>query len=272
MKAEDMFDLTGHVALVTGAASGIGLACAEILAESGAHVMLTSRNAATLDPQVARLKAAGLPVEGMVADVTDHDALKASFDAAVSKWGKLDIAIANAGISGGFGIVAPEGMIENLPLQKYLDVIAINQHGVLHTVQLAAQRMIPNKYGRIVIVSSIAGLASELTSYAYSMSKAAIQHLGRMAARQLAQHNIMVNVMAPGPVYTHIGDGALDKFPEAVKRFAGIIPQNRLGQTDELKGIALLLSSPAASFINGTVIPVDGGALTMRVPPRRPQQ
>ncbi len=271
MSAKDMFDLTGHVALVTGAASGIGLAHAEILAESGAKVMLTSRHAQTLDPQVARLKAAGLAVEGLVADVTDYDALKASFDATVAKWGKLDIAVANAGISGGHGIVSPEGMIENLPLARYLDVIAINQHGVVNTVQLAAQRMIPNKYGRIIIISSIAGLASELTSYAYSMSKAAIQHLGRMAARQLAQHNIMVNVMAPGPTYTHIGDGALDKFPEAVKRFAGIIPQNRLGQVDELKGLALLLASPAASFINGTVIPVDGGALTMRVPPRRPQ-
>lgn len=271
MNAKDMFDLTGHVALVTGAASGIGLAHAEILAESGAKVMLTSRHAQTLDPQVARLKAAGLAVEGKVADVTDYDALKTAFDATVAKWGKLDIAVANAGISGGHGIVSPEGMIENLPLQKYLNVIAINQHGVVNTVQLAAQRMIPNKYGRIIIISSIAGLASELTSYAYSMSKAAIQHLGRMAARQLAQHNIMVNVMAPGPTYTHIGDGALDKFPEGAKRFASIIPRGVIGQTDELKGLALLLASPAASFINGTVIPVDGGALTMRVPPR-PQQ
>ena len=269
MDAKEMFDLNGQVALVTGAASGIGLAYAEILAASGAKVMLTSRHSQTLDPQVARLKAQGLDVAGMVADVSDYDALKAAFDATVAKWGKLDIAVANAGISGGHGITSQEGMIENLPLEKYLDVVAINQHGVTATVQLAAQKMIPNKYGRIVIISSIAGLASELTSYAYSMSKAAIQHLGRMAARQLATHNIMVNVIAPGPVYTHIGDGALDKYPEAVKRFAGIIPQNRLGQTDELKGIALLLASPAASFINGTVIPVDGGALTLRVPPRK---
>ncbi|HEX4112537.1 MAG TPA: SDR family oxidoreductase [Stellaceae bacterium] len=269
MDTKQMFDLTGQAALVTGAASGIGLACAEILAESGARVMLTSRHAQTLDPQVARLKQAGLDVDGIVADVTDYAALTGAFDATVARWGKLDICFANAGISGGHGIVSPEGMIENLPLQKYLDVIDINQHGVVHTVQLAAQRMIPNKYGRIVIISSIAGLASELTSYAYSMSKAAIQHLGRMAARQLAPHNIMVNVMAPGPVYTHIGDGALDKFPEGAKRFAGIIPRNRLGQTDELKGLALLLASPAASFIAGAVIPVDGGALTMRVP--RPQ-
>jgi len=271
MDANEMFDLTGQVALVTGAASGIGLACAEILADSGARVMLTSRRAQTLDPQVARLRQAGRDVEGLVADVADRARLEEAFDAAVAKWGKLDIAVANAGISGGYGIVQPDGMIENLPLQKYLDVIEINQHGVVHTVQLAAQRMIAGEYGRIIIVSSIAGLASELTSYAYSMSKAAIQHLGRMAARQLAQYNVMVNVMAPGPVYTNIGDGALDRFPAAAKRFAGIIPQNRLGRTDELKGLVLLLASPAASFINGTVIPVDGGALTMRVP-RQPQQ
>jgi NAD(P)-dependent dehydrogenase (short-subunit alcohol dehydrogenase family) len=265
-----MFDLSGQVALVTGAASGIGLACAEILAESGARVMLTSRHAETLDPQVARLKELGAEVAGIVADVTDYAALKRAFDETVTRWGRLDICVANAGISGGHGITSPEGVIEQLPLQRYLDVIAINQHGVVHTVQLAAQNMIPRKYGRIIIISSIAGLASELTSYAYSMSKAAIQHLGRMAARQLAPHNIMVNVMAPGPVHTHIGDGALDKFPEAAKRFAGIVPQNRLGRTDELKGLALLLASPAASFISGAVIPVDGGALTMRVP-RRPQ-
>jgi NAD(P)-dependent dehydrogenase (short-subunit alcohol dehydrogenase family) len=264
MGTEKMFDLSGQVALVTGAASGIGLAYAEILAEAGAKVMLTSRGD-NLGQQVTRLKHAGLDVDGLVADVADYAALKRAFDATVAKWGKLDIACANAGISGGHSVATPEGMIENLPLERYLDVIKINQHGVVHTVQLAAQKMIPNKYGRIIITSSIAGLASELTSYAYSMSKAAIQHLGRMAARQLAQHNIMVNVIAPGPVYTHIADGALDRFPEAVERFAGIVPQNRLGTTDELKGMALLLCSPAASFISGAVIPVDGGALTMRV-------
>jgi len=269
MEAQKMFDLTGQVALVTGAASGLGLAYTEILAESGARVMLTDMNGQTLREQVVRLKAAGRDVEGIQADVTDYDDLKQAFDDTVTKWGKLDICFANAGISGGLGIMSGEGAIENLPLERYLDVIAINQHGVVHTLQLAAQRMIPNKYGRIVITSSIAGLASEQTSYAYSMSKAAVAHLAKMAARQLAVHNIMVNAIAPGPFYTNIGDGQLQRDPSVVKRFESIVPQNRMAQPDEIKGLALLLASPAASYISGAVIPIDGASLTMRVV-RRP--
>jgi NAD(P)-dependent dehydrogenase (short-subunit alcohol dehydrogenase family) len=270
MDAKTMFDLTGHVALVTGAASGLGLAYTEILAESGAKVMLTDMNGQTLREQVMRLRDLGRTVEGTQADVTNYKDLKQAFDAVVEKWGKLDISFANAGISGGLGIMTGEGSIENLPLQKYLDVINVNQHGVVHTLQLAAQKMIPNKYGRIVITSSIAGLAAEQTSYSYSMSKAAVAHLAKMAARQLAPHNIMVNAIAPGPFYTNIGDGQLARRPDIVKRFEDIVPQHRMAQPDEIKGLALLLASPAASYLSGAVIPIDGGALTMRVV-RRPQ-
>ena len=270
MAAQQMFDLTGQVALVTGAASGLGLAYTEILAENGARVMLTDMNGQTLREQVMRLRDAGRAVEGIQADVTNYNDLKQAFDAAVDKWGKLDICFANAGIGGGAGNLTPEGAIENLSLRKYLDVVDVNQHGVVHTLQLAAQKMIPNKYGRIVITSSIAGIAAEQTSYAYSMSKAAVAHLAKMAARQLAQHNIMVNAIAPGPFYTNIAGGHLKQNPEVIKRFERIVPQHRMAQPDEIKGLALLLASPAASYLSGAVIPIDGGALTMRVN-RRPQ-
>jgi NAD(P)-dependent dehydrogenase (short-subunit alcohol dehydrogenase family) len=270
MDTTQMFDLSGQVALVTGAASGLGLAYTEILAESGAKVMLTDMNGQTLREQVVRLKDEGRAVEGIQADVGHYDDLKAAFAAVVEKWGRLDICFANAGIGGGMGIMSREGAIENLPLQKYLDVIGVNQHGVVHTLQLAAQKMIPNKYGRIVITSSIAGLAAEQTSYAYSMSKAAVAHLAKMAARQLAPHNIMVNAIAPGPFQTNIGGGNWENRPEIVKRFEAMVPQHRMAQPDEIKGLALLLASPAASYLSGAVIPIDGGALTMRVA-RRPQ-
>jgi NAD(P)-dependent dehydrogenase (short-subunit alcohol dehydrogenase family) len=270
METNRMFDLSGHVALVTGAASGLGLAYTEILAESGAKVMLTDMNGQTLREQVVRLRNAGREVEGIQADVTNYADLKQAFDDTVARWGKLDICFANAGIGGGAGNLTPEGAIENLPLQKYLEVIEINQHGVVHTLQLAAQKMIPNQYGRIVITSSIAGIAAEQTSYAYSMSKAAVAHLAKMAARQLAQHNIMVNAIAPGPFYTNIAGGHLKTNPAVVKRFEAIVPQHRMAQPDEIKGLALLLASPAASYLSGAVIPIDGGAMTMRVN-RRPQ-
>jgi NAD(P)-dependent dehydrogenase (short-subunit alcohol dehydrogenase family) len=270
MDTTQMFDLAGQVALVTGAASGLGLAYTEILAESGAKVMLTDMNGQTLRQQVTRLKEMGCDVDGIQADVTNYADLKQAFDETVAKWGKLDICFANAGISGGMGIMTGDGAIENLPLQKYLDVIDVNQHGVVHTLQLAAQKMIANNYGRIVITSSIAGLAAEQTSYAYSMSKAAVAHLAKMAARQLAPHNIMVNAIAPGPFRTNIGGGNWDSRPEIVKRFEAIVPQHRMAHTDEIKGLALLLASPAASYLSGAVIPIDGGALTMRVV-RRPQ-
>lgn len=270
MNTMERFDLTGQTALVTGAASGLGLAYTEVLAEAGAKVMLTDANGQTLREQVMRLRDLGRTVEGLPADVTHYDELKAAFDDAVARWGQLDICFANAGISGGMGIMSGEGAIENLALDRYLAVIEVNQHGVVHTLQLAAQKMIPARYGRIVITSSIAGLAAEQTSYAYSMSKAAVAHLAKMAARQLAPHNIMVNAIAPGPFYTHIGGGQLAHRPDIVKRFEDMVPQHRLAQPDEIKGLALLLASPAASYLSGAVIPIDGGALTNRVA-RRPQ-
>ena len=260
-----MFDLSGQVALVTGAASGLGLAFTEVLAENGARVMLVDANGQTLNEQVARLKQAGYEVAGAQADVTDYAELKQAFDAVVAKWGKLDICFANAGISGGLGILDGPGAIENVSLDSYLKVIGVNQHGVVHTLQLAAQKMIPNKYGRIIVTSSIAGLAAEMTSYAYSTSKAAVAHVTKMAARQLAQHNIMVNAIAPGPFQTNIGGGQLGVRNDIVERFEAIVPQHRMARPDEIKGLALLLASPAASYISGAVIPIDGGALTNRV-------
>lgn len=270
MDKTDRFDLTGQVALVTGAASGLGLAYSEILAENGAKVMLIDMDGDALGTAVTRLKGEGRTVDGLVADVTRYDELKAAFDATVGKWGRLDICFANAGISGGAGNLTVEGAIENLPLEKYLAVIEVNQHGVVHTLQLAAKAMIANRYGRIVITSSIAGLAAEQTSYAYSMSKAAVAHLAKMAARQLAPYNIMVNAIAPGPFYTNIGGGPVREKPAIVKRFEAIVPQHRMAEPEEIKGLALLLASPAASYLSGAVIPIDGGALTMRVA-RRPQ-
>jgi NAD(P)-dependent dehydrogenase (short-subunit alcohol dehydrogenase family) len=115
--------------------------------------------------------------------------------------------------------------------------------------------------GSIVATASVAGIRAEpITGYGYVASKAAVINIVRQAAVELAPYNIRVNAIAPGPFYTNIGGGRLHREPEIVKLFADMVPLGRLAQTDEIKGLALLLASPAGSYLTGTVIPIDGGA------------
>jgi len=128
------------------------------------------------------------------------------------------------------------------------------------TVQAAAEVMKAQKRGRIIVTASIGGMRSEpMTGYAYATTKAAICNLVRHAALELATHGVVVNAIAPGPFLTNIGNGRLND-PAVRAAFAADVPQGRLAHTDEIQGLALLLASPAASFITGAVIPIDGGA------------
>jgi NAD(P)-dependent dehydrogenase (short-subunit alcohol dehydrogenase family) len=121
--------------------------------------------------------------------------------------------------------------------------------------------MKPRKSGSIVVTTSIAGIKAEhLVGYGYLAAKAALNNIVRQAALELARHNVRVNAIAPGPFLTNIGGGRLHREPDVVKKFTDMVPLGRLGNTDEIKGLALLLASPAGSFITGAVIPIDGGA------------
>ena len=260
MTAERIFDVRGHVVIVTGAASGLGLAMAEVMAENGARVALLDKDRAALDAAVERLRGAGHAAEGAVVDVADLDLLRRTIDGVAARHGRLDAAFANAGISAGPGILTEEGKMGAVDLAKWNEVLHINLTSVFETIRAAARHMKQRRSGRIVVTASVAGLKSEhMVGYAYAATKAAIINVVRHAARELAPHNVVVNAIAPGPFLTNIAGGRLHRQPEIVRQFEQIVPLGRIAQPDEIKGLALLLASPAASFITGTVIPIDGG-------------
>ncbi len=232
MRAEALFDVRGHVTIVTGAASGLGLAMAEVMAENGSVVAMLDIDAVGLDAAATRLKEAGHVVEAIGLDVGDTTRLRATIDAVAQKHGRLDVVF-----------------------------LHVNLTSVFVTLQAAAGRMKAQRSGRIIVTSSIGGIRAErMVGYAYAATKAAVNNLVRQAALELAPYNVLVNAIAPGPFLTNIAGGRLHREPETVQKFADMVPLGRIARPDELKGLALLLASPASSFITGAVIPIDGGA------------
>jgi NAD(P)-dependent dehydrogenase (short-subunit alcohol dehydrogenase family) len=261
MRAEALFDVRGHVTVVTGAASGLGLAMAEVMAENGAIVAMLDIDTVGLDAAVARLAGAGRTVEAIALDVGQAVPLRAAINATAQKHGRLDVVFANAGISAGPSFQLPEGEIDAVGMGRWQQVLQVNLTSVFVTLQAAAERMKAQRSGRIIVTSSIGGIRAErMVGYAYAATKAAVNNLVRQAALELAPYNVLINAIAPGPFLTNIAGGRLHREPETVQRFAALVPLGRIARPDELKGLALLLASPASSFITGAVIPIDGGA------------
>jgi NAD(P)-dependent dehydrogenase (short-subunit alcohol dehydrogenase family) len=260
MNAAQIFDVRGHVAYVTGAASGIGRAMAEVMADNGAHVVMTDIDGAKLGGVAEALTARGGKVSTEIVDVADLALLRRSILGAAAAHGRLDAVFANAGISAGPGPAVPAGELAQVELTRWERVVHVNLTSVMVTVQAAAEAMKPQRRGRIVVTASIGGLKAEpMVGYAYAATKAGVINLVRQAAIELAPTGVVVNAIAPGPFLTNIGNGRLED-PAVREAFARDVPQRRLAHPDEIKGLALLLASPAASFITGAVIPIDGGA------------
>ncbi len=261
MKAAEIFNVTGDVAFVTGAASGLGLAMAEVMADNGARVVLTDIDGARLEGVIGPMARRGCDVSAVALDVENLEALRRTIDATAETHGRLDAVFANAGISAGPGpAFSPSGEIASVSLSAWDRVLKVNLTSVFVTIEAAAVHMKKQRRGRIVVTASIAALKSEqLVGYAYAATKAAICNLVRHAALELAPHGVVVNAIAPGPFLTNIGNGRL-RDPAVRETWARSVPQRRLADPAELKGLALLLASPAASFITGTVIPIDGGS------------
>lgn len=261
MNRTELFNIEGHVAFVSGAASGLGLAYAEVMAANGALVTLADKNADSLDKAVSRLRAAGFTVDGTVLDVGDSTALQTAVDRTAEGGGRLDSVFANAGITSGPGFaVAQSGQIEALDPDLLQRVIDINLKSAAYTIKFAVPHMKRRRAGSIVVTTSIAGIKAEsVVGYPYIATKAAMANVVRQASVELAPYNIRVNAIAPGPFYTNIRDGVMFRDAEVVRRFEEMVPLGRCAQPDEIKGLALLLASPAGSFITGAVIPIDGG-------------
>jgi NAD(P)-dependent dehydrogenase (short-subunit alcohol dehydrogenase family) len=263
------FDVAGFGVVVTGGASGLGLAYGEVLAAHGARVTLVDVDAGGVAAQAARLREDGLDVRGAVADVTDHAALDSAVDEAAEEYGRLDVAFANAGIDPGVGFVGAwagnerprveEGALERYTDERWNRVIDINLNGVFATARAAARHMRPRGFGRIVVTTSLAATKVEpAIGAAYMTSKAGAKHLVHCLALELAASGITVNAIAPGFFVTNIGGGHAHN-PDLQAAIAKSIPMHRVGRPDDIKALALFLSSPASDYITGQEIVIDGG-------------
>jgi NAD(P)-dependent dehydrogenase (short-subunit alcohol dehydrogenase family) len=259
---EDLFDVRGQIALVTGGASGLGYAFASILADCGAAVTIADWDEARLEQAVASLAASsGSAVTGERLDVTDAAAVRDCVDGIVAAHGTIDIVFANAGVARGRPPLLPEGWLDDMSMSDYQALIDVNLHGVVYTVQAAARHMKKQRSGSIVTTASTAGLRNDpYTPYSYTIAKAAVVNFTKQAAHDLARWNVRVNAIAPGPFKTNLGGGSATS-ASADAMWKAVVPLGRMGNPTEIRGLALLLASSAGSFMTGGIYPIDGGAL-----------
>ncbi len=277
MRTLDQFDIAGRSAIVTGAASGIGLAYAEVMAEAGARVTLTDIDGEGAAREAGRLAGEGHEVRWSRCDVADLEQVATAFDGHVEVYGGCDIAFANAGLDVGNGFWSPEGdrnpagQIDVYDKWRWDKSIGINLTGVFHTVREAARVMKANTHrrgGSIVITSSNAAEVNEaIVGIPYMAAKAGVKHFMRHAAYELAAFGIRVNAIAPGPFVTNIGDGWVKKNPAAKAAWDELVPVGRMAETYQIKPLALLLASDAGSYMTGSHVMIDGG---MQLGPVKP--
>ncbi|WP_289016136.1 glucose 1-dehydrogenase [uncultured Methylobacterium sp.] len=249
---QDLFDLGGRHALVTGASSGLGRHFAGTLARAGARVSLCARRADALADTVAAVEAAGGQAHAVVMDVTERASVSAAFAAAQARFGAVDVLVNNAGI-------AAPGPALDLAESDWDAVIDTNLKGVFLAAQEAARRMAAAGGGSIVNIASILGLRVTGGVSAYAASKAGVIQLTRSLALEWARHGVRVNAIAPGYVETEMNAGFFET--EAGQAMIRRVPQRRLGRAHELDGALLLLASEAGSYMTGAVVAVDGGHL-----------
>ena len=249
--AQKMFDLTGQVALVTGASSGLGVRFAQCLAANGAAVALVARRADRLAAVKARIEADGGRAVIVEADVRDRAAMQRAFDAAEAAFGTVTILLNNAGI-------AHSGRAVDMAEEQWRRVLGTDLDAVFYWAQEAARRMLAaNKRGAIVNIASVLGLGVAKGVVAYATAKAGVIQLTKALALELAFKGIRVNAIAPGWFVTEINDEFLSgERGEAMKRD---IPMGRFGDEHDLDGPLLLLVSEAGRYMTGTTLVVDGG-------------
>ncbi len=269
MNVSSRFDVAGFGAIVTGGASGLGLAYGEVLAAHGARVTLIDIDPDAVATQATRLQDEGLDVRGAAADVTDHAALDRVIDEAAERYGRLDVAFANAGIDPGVGFLGAwsggerprvdEGALERYSDERWNRVIDINLNGIFATARAAARHMRPRRFGRIIVTTSLAANVVEpAIGSAYMTAKAGAKHFMHSIALELAADGITVNAIAPGFFVTNIGGGHAHD-PAVQAGIARDIPMHRVGQPDDIKALALFLASPASEYVTGQEIIIDGG-------------
>ena len=253
----------GKVAVVTGAANGIGLACAELLHARGARVLLSDKDGEKARAEAHRLDPQGETAIGMECDVQAREAVVAAIDKAEQAFGPLDIMVNNAGLSYAKDVL-------ELETEELDRILGINLKGTFFGTQEAARRMKGRGAGAIVNMSSMQGTLAIPNQLPYGISKAGIEQLTRVFAIALAKFGVRVNAVGPGTILTAASRRNVLQSPQSRQSVLSRIPMGRLGETREVAGVVSFLASEDASYVTGQVIYIDGGRqhlnLTVPVP------
>ena len=253
MKVQDLFNLDGKSAIVTGGSTGIGYSIAEALAEAGAKLVLCSRNLQRCEESAVKLRTLGTTVLAMKMDVTDSKQVEAMVAEAHEKFGRIDILVNNAGIA---WAASPEKM----SLEDWKKVLDVNLTGVFNCSQIVGRHMIQDGGGVIINLSSIVAYSGTdegiLNAISYNTSKGAIISFTKDLAVKWAKYRIRVNAVALSFFPTHLTEWVIEHRKEKIVRR---VPAGRLGAPDDVKGAALFLASPASDYVTGHVLNVDGG-------------
>lgn len=246
-----LFDVTGQVALVTGASRGFGRSIAGALAEAGADLVVTSRRLADVEAVAADLLPSGRKVLPLQMDVTRREEVEEAVRRAVASLGKIDILVNNAGIN----IRKPALELTDGDWEQTLDT---NLTGCFRVAQVVGRHMVTRQQGRIVNIASMLASVTIPERAAYASSKGGLVQMTRTLAVEWAPYNVRVNAICPGPFLTDLNKVILDD-PEKVKFFMDRMPMKRFGRPEELHGAVIFFASEASSFITGTTLYIDGG-------------
>ena len=248
---QSVFELSGKVALVTGAYRGLGFAIAQGLARAGASVVLNGRRIEAVEPAARALTAQSLKASTAIFDVTDRDAVKAAVNAIESEHGRIDVLVNNAGIQ-------RRGALADFSQQDWDDIIATNLTAPFVVSQAVLPGMMARKSGKIVHIASLMSELARPSVVPYTAAKGGVRQLTRGMAVELAPHNIQVNAIAPGYFATEMNRALIDN-AEFNAWVCKRTPAGRWGQPDELAGIAVFLASSASNYMTGQLLIVDGG-------------
>lgn len=244
-----MFNLSGKVAIITGASRGIGRSIAESFAEAGAHVVCVSRGLEALEKTVKAIQDAGGSASALTCDVSDLNAFGSLVAETVKTYGKVDILVNNAGVT-------RDGLIMRMTEEDWETVIKINLKGAFNGIKAVARPMMKQRTGRIINISSVVGLTGNAGQANYSASKAGLIGLSKATAKELASRGITSNCIAPGYIETDMTDKMDDKVKETIIKQ---IPLGRIGSPKDIAITALFLASDEARYITGQTFTVDGG-------------